>query len=236
MVTREMERIGPDGLIDYEDERDAAIAWEFNLWRKAEAARFETELRKLEQQRLQALQDELRSQISELRAEHEARVSALDDLGESIDEAQQLALQKANEYKAKRQHLVQESKLIAESLQKQIKDAEAAGNEARAEAEAILAGEIGRCEQLEAQVKFFQEEYQRVQKKREFESAQFAAFTKAALNDPGQQAYTSLLEAQKELAVITTRRDSLDNELDALSTDLQALVARIGQLRQQLRA
>ncbi|TNJ29804.1 hypothetical protein GMRT_11501 [Giardia muris] len=229
-----MERIGPDGLIDYEDERDAAIAWEFNLWRKAEAARFETELRKLEQQRLQALQDELRGQISELRADHEARLSALDDLGESIDEAQQLALQKANEYKAQRQRLVQESKLIAESLQKQIKEAEIAGNEARAEAEAILAGELGRCEQLEAQAKFFQDEYQRVQKKREFESAQFVTFTKAALNDPGQQAYNSLLEAQKELAAITARRDSLDAELETLSTDLQTLVTRIGQLRRQI--
>ncbi len=224
----------PEGLIDYQDERDVAIAWEFNLWKNAETARFEAELKKLQQERFQAVRDEFSARSAALREEYAAKLSAIEDLEASIDDAIATTIKKTAEYKLQRQGLSREAKLIKENLQKQITEAETVANESRAEAEAILAAQNTKADQMESQARFFYEELQKVQKRREQESAQIIKFIASSANDPGQQAYHNLLELQREMDIATSKRDFLEAELAELNAQLQTLMTNIAILRRGL--
>lgn len=224
----------PEGLIDYQDERDVAIAWEFNLWKNAETARFEAELKKLQQERFQAVRDEFSARSAALREEYAAKLSAIEDLEASIDDAIATTIKKTAEYKLQRQGLSREAKLIKENLQKQITEAETVANESRAEAEAILAAQNTKADQMESQARFFYEELQKVQKRREQESAQIIKFIASSANDPGQQAYNNFLELQREMDIATSKRDFLEAELAELNAQLQTLMTNIAILRRGL--
>lgn len=221
----------PEGLIDYQDERDVAIAWEFNLWKNAETARFEAELKKLQRERFQAIRDEFSARSLALKEEYAAKLSAIQDLETSIDDAIATTFKKTAEYKLQRQGLSREAKLIKENLQKQITEAETVANESRAEAEAILAAQNTKADQMESQAKFFYEELQKVQKRREQENAQIMKFIASSANDPGQQTYINCLELQREMDIATSKRDSLEVELAELNAQLQTLMTNITMLR-----
>lgn len=224
----------PDGLIDYQDERDVAIAWEFNLWKNAETARFEAELKKLQQERFQTIRNEFIAKSDALKEEYAAKISSIEDLEASIDDAIATTFKKVTEYKLQRQGLSKEAKLIKENLQRQITEAETVANESRAEAEAILAAQNTKADQMESQAKFFYEELQKVQKRREHENAQIMKFMASTANDPGQQAYISLLELQREMDAATSKRDFLETELAELNTTLQTLMTNISLLKRGL--
>lgn len=224
----------PDGLIDYQDERDVAIAWEFNLWKNAETARFEAELKKLQQERFQTIRNEFIAKSDALKEEYAAKISSIEDLEASIDDAIATTFKKVTEYKLQRQGLSKEAKLIKENLQRQITEAETVANESRAEAEAILAAQNTKADQMENQAKFFYEELQKVQKRREHENAQIMKFMASTANDPGQQAYISLLELQREMDAATSKRDFLETELAELNTTLQTLMTNISLLKRGL--
>lgn len=228
------EVFGPQGLIDFEDPTDAAIAWEFNLWRRAEVARFQAELNRIESERADGIREEFARRRQEELGRHNARLSSLEDLGASVQEATRSTQQKIAEYKSAKQQCAADVAEVAGYLRRQIAEAEAASHENASEAEAVLAAEAARADQLGAQALFFQEEGKKAEARRKAEGVAFTEFLGKLGEAPQARLQEELGAKQRELDVLAARKQDLEKSLSTLSAQLQERIGRVAVLKNRL--
>lgn len=226
----------PEALFDPDDPQDAAIAWEFGLWRKAEAARLEAELAKLEAQRLEEIRAAHSAAMSALWERHKGRLSACDDIEASLAADAAKTQAKAQEYRQQRQSMAAELAEVKAYLAKQVGEAEAVAAEGRAEADSLVAAEAARAEQMAAQAAFFQGEWKAAERRRAEEGAAFTDFLQKTEDGPAARARKEAVQRERELSAARERVHELSADLDALTRSLQAKMDKIRELKARLAA